>query len=816
MFIGKVWGNYELLLDELLSHSSDVKLPLQIATGVALRANPKALKRILEITKGEMSKRQRLSCAVVLEQMAVGESNSSLAIQDAFLTLLSSGEEEPVKLCCCRGLAQNYLQASPSSNNRELTASLIRRFTVQTMSLDRQLQELCIAATQTGNSALVFYFFAVVGDLSPFPNEEFDSLLAQAAVVRKATQFIRRRHLDASPMVQKVASRVFPTAASVKLALTNVEALQSVYQDASRLLKDSFVMSERKSGLQTMVECLTQHGKFIAPAMETWRDVFRALDDLDDAISAHTALGHLEATNAQARPVLKVRHLTRSFFMDSVSSKRLPAKFAVRLIEALLRTIGESESAALQYAQFHTRGGNGTGELAVEAHKLEELRCRLALESVEYASILKCVFKVTELDSLFVAIARVVRTGVGLATLASAVALVQFLCSEESTSLASRDESGVLLSALTFLLLRDPSLELKRRTLFAAGKLAALPTASFEARLAYLQSISDFYDKDPEQSAENRLLAAQACKQVAAVVVDKPATPKPIARAAFLGRFDEDPAVAECWKECWMEMRVAEPDKMDMVHEAMLAYSYRQRRQGAQCLMGSTVLLHLVAAATSGDGKGLVVVEDMIKLVAGADWEGRDVVIKATGHVVQYIANNPELIINARQALEACLFGQTVTSKWTLQALFEAMQCVWANPSVDLASTVPEFCAQVCKVCFRGCFGDCCHAGLLANCVPVPKRRQHCAVGGGFRVHQSEAGAPKRVELAEQLLDEEKKPSVLVALLTLVRRFKLSPQAKAAVERLAKHSDPQCANWRLRLAVISCNVAPHNRMRTKP
>lgn len=618
-------------------------------------------------------------------------------------------------------------------------------------NLDRvwPFRDLCVASQQCGKASILFTLLRIAGSRTQHvPDEDVANAVLGIPITRLATQFLRRRHFASTDIGLTVANKIW----SVKLVHENVFAdlqlTQAVSQECARLIKESHLAKERSSALLSLSELCEKcddPSKRVLPLHELWHLTFRGLDDIDPTVASNAAaaLGRStkratlrafagESSTAAAgdrddeslfnyllnmglnHTVKPARDLTRSFLVDAIAGKKpLPEKFAVRVVESLLKTVGESESMLLQYAQFHARGNGGTGELAVQASDLEAIRARLALDSPEYAAARKCALglcaggmtssAVRACSDLVVSLARLVRTGVGLATLVCCSAMASFLASEEWPGRLVLDQDAELLKAVTLKFSNDPSFELKKRMSSAAAALGRARAAS-SAVIEYCETISRFYDQDPDAQIPVRLLAAGAVSEFVQKCSNG-TTPHVVmeilARPAFLGRFDEDKSVAAMWRSIWEQnlSTVLTPEQViALAEQAVQQPSYRTRKRGAEALIGLSASVLRRAA----DESEIAPIMLRLALSGGPVWEGKPTFVKACGTLFTHCTN----LERVRHALVettrvACALGtarDTSDEKWLHQALFEMVQKIMSAHVRVLDLAVRESCMlNVCE-----------------------------------------------------------------------------------------------------------------------
>ena len=701
----------------------------------------------------------------VHRRLTLGESNTFNPAQEQSSdvpaeptpTTTTSNSNNSSRTTTTTTAAANQEQTNATNSSTGNSSRRVRRGRRGAQERIWGFQDLCVACQQCGASSMVLSLFGIIG-CSSTENEEERSTLERAlgvlkqevelpSTMRLAVQFMRRRHYNPDDVATKASEAVFETRLKRERVFESPNLTSAIWLECARLLRDSFLARDRRSACLMMSEIaskLPDDLAFPCSMEDAWHSVFRALDDLDETIASGpaTSLGRgikrrtlialrgessaessphdVEALFAYlldkglSHPAKPARDLTRAFFVDAIAQNKLPLDFLCPVVEALLRTIGESEMVLLQYAQFHTRGGAGTGELAMEAKQLEEFRARIALESPEYRAAIKLASRMNSLSpsttpnlqkiaqDVVMTVSRAVRTGIGLVALVAAVQMAGFVASEEWTpgsAVLATDVGPNLLGALSLKFATDPSQELKKRISSSAAMVARQVEKTPEgipSVEAYSRVIADEYELDPEASQEKRKAAATACFELVKRQVNH--LDNRLLRACFLGRFDEDLEVAQEWKNAFengMQQLITPEDALEFCAQGVASNAYRARRQAARCLKGGVVFSSTDLARAAEGQLGM----DLVRMsCSSANWDGKDELIKATGTVYSY-CKEPDMIQFALfQLLDSALGANeskststtTAKPKWLIEALFDAMGLILGGATDEHSAEVKE------------------------------------------------------------------------------------------------------------------------------
>jgi len=509
------------------------------------------------LRQGAGSVRERARSATWWVAVAAAVPSGARLDAAAQLCDLLGEAEEDVRACAARALALLYAAAGDGGGGEAVHAAVARRLSVGNASARRgnaereqPFRELLALAQHT---PLVFALLGAAGGLPWPPRCAVRSAMAPRL-------FIARFDSDA---VVARAARAAWTAGGMQAAWDSAAAALAL---AVELSAESLVDRHRRAAVLALVELSGSAREADAELEALWLAVLRAMDDVDEGVqTAAAALGRavrrltLARAHEELLPLLldrgaahasaAARRLAAGVLCEMVSRGHVPAAMAARAVAGLEAAAGDSESMALQYAQFHAQGGAGTGALPIDRARLDDARARLALAAPEHAAARGCVAGLRDAAvgaQVVTELARLVSNGVGLATLVCACDLVAFAASDE-WPLAAACVGGAaaprLLRALADKLVRDPSPSLRKRAA-AAGAAVARHATEAEAD-AYAASVGAAYLACADGDEESTRILAAAAAELAQRLGRIPAGA--FAAARTLGRHDEDAETAAEW-----------------------------------------------------------------------------------------------------------------------------------------------------------------------------------------------------------------------------------------------------------------------------
>jgi proteasome component ECM29 len=356
--------------------------------------------------------------------------------------------------------------------------------------------------------------------------------------------------------------------------------------------------------------------KFVDPEQTAEKDRVRSL-----AIVLPFLLKHGITQKAEEAFALALSTLIKMSKVAGAGIRPHISDLSIVLLESLATT----ESQQLNYLQLHASAGRTN----IGQDDLEKARLQMSQSSPIWDTLDLTVrhADATTNDELLPRLASLVRTGTGLPTRCGTARYVRMMAETHKDDV--KRHAPRLLKALHEAA-NDASLTVRRAMASAIAKVARAGDASLMQTT--VQLVISLYGQSEEDQAK-RSAAAIVARELALYAADAlRGHLSEILPVTFLGRYDTDDDVRECWKTVWQEMAGGKEAGMrlycreicETAASELQAEHWARRKRAGRALqqmaegLGATVSEQLP-----------LVVPPLVALVQGKVWDGKLEVIRA-------------------------------------------------------------------------------------------------------------------------------------------------------------------------------------------